>query len=74
MDTISDRTTGRIAREAGVTPATVRLYADMGLIAHRVASDGTRLFSADAAQAVRDILAQRLANRGRRRPEGQAVA
>jgi DNA-binding transcriptional MerR regulator len=61
-----DRTTGRVAREAGVTPATVRLYADLGALPHRIASNGTRLFDASAAQLVRDLLVQRLANRGRK--------
>lgn len=59
------RTTGQVAREAGVSQPTVRLYADLGLIACVTASDGTRLFSADAADLVRQIRTRRLANRGR---------
>ncbi len=72
MEDIADRTTGRVAREAGCQPSTVRLYADMGLVPHHIASNGTRLFDSGAADIVRKILAQRLANRGRR-GAGQAA-
>jgi DNA-binding transcriptional MerR regulator len=61
-----DRTTGSLARDAGVSPPTVRLYANLGLLPYVLASDGTRLFAADAAELVRQICTQRLANRGRR--------
>lgn len=60
------RTTGQVAREAGVSQPTVRLYANLGLLPHLTASDGTRLFSADSADLVREICARRLANRGRK--------
>jgi len=60
-----DRTTGQVSREAGVSQPTVRLYANLGLLPHVVASDGTRLFASGAADLVRAICARRLANRGR---------
>ena len=59
------RTTGQVAREAGVSQPTVRLYANLGLLECITASDGTRLFPAGAADLVRQICRQRLANRGR---------
>lgn len=59
------RTTGQVAREAGVSQQTVRLYATLGLLQHITASNGTRLFSAEAAGQVREICARRVANRGR---------
>jgi DNA-binding transcriptional MerR regulator len=59
-----DYTTGRVAREAGVATPTVRLYAKLGLVPHIIASDGTRLFPADAAELVREICTRRLAARG----------
>jgi DNA-binding transcriptional MerR regulator len=62
-----DRTTGRIARDAGVSAPTVRLYANLNLLPFLIASDGTRLFAADAGDRVREICAQRLTNRGGRR-------
>jgi len=65
-DDFSD-TTGALAREAETTPATVRLYTALGLIESRTASNGTRLYRPGTAKQVREILAQRLANRGRRR-------
>ena len=61
----TETTTG-LARTALVTADTVRLYADMGLLEFRVASNGTRLFPVTAAEAVRRIYATRIANRGRR--------
>ena len=69
-----DRTTGQVAREAGVSQPTVRLYANMGLLPHVVASDGTRLFAQEAADLVREICARRLANRGRPRDSHEAAA
>jgi DNA-binding transcriptional MerR regulator len=59
-------TTTSLARTAGLAPETVRRYADMGLIEFRIASDGTRLFRAAIADRVREIYANRIANRGRR--------
>jgi DNA-binding transcriptional MerR regulator len=63
-----DRTTGRIARDAEVSAPTVRLYANLNLLPCVLASDGTRLFPADAGDLVREIYAKRLGNRGRRQP------
>ena len=36
-------TTGKLAREAGVLPATIRRYADLKLLEFVIAADGTRL-------------------------------
>lgn len=58
------KTAGTLAREAGVSRPTVTTYAELGLIEFRLASNGIRLFRDDAAPAVREILARRLANRG----------
>ncbi len=63
MPEIFRRTSGEVAREARVSQPTVRLYAKLGLIPHITASDGTRLFSAEAADRVREIYAQRVARR-----------
>ena len=57
-------TSGAIARRAEVSPPTVRLYADSGRLPYITASNGTRLFRPEAADEVRKILAERLANRG----------
>jgi DNA-binding transcriptional MerR regulator len=65
MAEIYGRTSGQVAREASVSQPTVRLYANLGLVPHITASDGTRLFSAEAADLVRQIYSQRLARRGR---------
>lgn len=61
-----DETTGALARAAGVTVPTVQKYADMELLDYRRASNGTRLFRRGQSEKVRQILAERLANRGRR--------
>lgn len=61
-----DQTTTAIAREASVLPATVRLYADLGLLDYITSSEGRRLFQKTAAQRVREIYAERMARRGRR--------
>jgi DNA-binding transcriptional MerR regulator len=70
--TTFDRTTGQVAREAGVSQPTVRLYANLGLLPHVVASDGTRLFPAEAADRAREICAERLSHRGRSRSQAAA--
>jgi DNA-binding transcriptional MerR regulator len=57
-------TTGALSRQARVLPATVRRYADLGLLEFVVAADGTRLFRTGQADLVRKILAERMANRG----------
>ena len=56
-----------IARAAGVLPETVRHYADLNLIEHTRLVGGQRMFRASAAQRVREIYTQRMANRGRPR-------
>ena len=56
-------TSGELARKAKVTQVTVRKYADLGLLEFIVASNGTRLFRAGQSKKVREILAERLANR-----------
>lgn len=60
-------TTGELARTSATTPATVRVYAALGLLEYRVASNGMRLFRKGQAERVREILAERLAGRGRKR-------
>jgi DNA-binding transcriptional MerR regulator len=59
-------TSGALARAAGVSAPTIRAYTELGLLPHILASNGTRLYRQDAAETVRKILAQRLANRGKR--------
>lgn len=59
-------TASAIARGAGRTADTVRLYATMGLLECRVASNGTRLFRKADVDRVREIYERRIANRGRR--------
>jgi DNA-binding transcriptional MerR regulator len=57
-------TTGALARATGLSTPTIRLYAALGVLQHRVASNGARLFRPDAAEVARKFLAERLANRG----------
>jgi len=67
-------TTTEVARQTGPggpTAATVRRYADMGLLDFVWCSNGTRLFRAGQADRVRKIHAQRMGLRGRRRREVQ---
>ena len=52
---------------ADCTQQYVNQLAGDGLVPHVVASDGTRLYSADAPGIVRAIKAERLARRGVRR-------
>lgn len=59
-------TSSELARQARVTQPTIRAYADAGLLEYVTASDGTKLFRAGQAPKVREIYAQRMANRGRR--------
>ena len=59
-------TTSEIARQAKVTPPTVRKYADMGLLDYVTASNGVRLYRAGQAGIVREIYDQRMAMRGRK--------
>jgi DNA-binding transcriptional MerR regulator len=58
-------TSGTLARNAGVTVATISLYAGMGLLEFVRISNGTRLFRVGQAEKVRAIYTERMANRGR---------
>jgi DNA-binding transcriptional MerR regulator len=59
-------TSGKLAREAGLTVPTVALYADAGWLDFIRCSNGTRLFRSGQAPLVRKIYAERMANRGRK--------
>ena len=59
-------TSGSLARDAGVTVVTVNLYAKLGLLEYVTAANGVKLFRGGQADRVREILAERRANRGRR--------
>jgi DNA-binding transcriptional MerR regulator len=56
-------TSGSLARESGVTVATLIKYAQEGLLDFITLPNGTRLFRSGQAAKVREILKQRLANR-----------
>jgi DNA-binding transcriptional MerR regulator len=58
------QTTGAVAREAGVSPPTVRLYCDLGLIDFTVDSRGNRLCVPGTAAKVREIYSERMNRRG----------
>lgn len=60
-------TSGVLARRADVSVPTVTRYADLGLLDHIRASDGTRLFLLGQESTVRRIRAARLAVRLRRK-------
>jgi hypothetical protein len=60
-------TSGKLARDSGTTIPTVNLYAKLKLLDYIVASNGTKLFRGGQAPKVREILAARMAARGRRR-------
>jgi DNA-binding transcriptional MerR regulator len=66
-------TTSKLARDAEVTQPTVTLYANLGLLDHIRSSNGTRLFRPGQAMRVRQILAERLASRGRRLTGNEAA-
>jgi DNA-binding transcriptional MerR regulator len=61
-----DLTTGELARIAGVSPDTIRLYETLNLIESRRLSNGIRTFRRSTAELVLRLREQRLANRGRR--------
>jgi DNA-binding transcriptional MerR regulator len=69
-------TSGKLARDAGVTVATVDLYSDLGLLQFIRISNGTRVFREGQAERVRQICAERMAHRGRglRHHRGPAAA
>ena len=58
-------TSGKLSRDSGVTVPTLTLYADLGLLDFIRSSNGMKLFRAGQADKVREIYAQRMANRGR---------
>jgi DNA-binding transcriptional MerR regulator len=58
-------TSGKLARDSGTTVPTISTYARMGLLDFVVASNGVKLFRAGQAPRVRQILAERMASRGR---------
>jgi hypothetical protein len=60
------QTSRGVSVEADCTQQYVTQLAREGLIPHKVASDGTRLYSQEAPSLVRQIKAERLAGRGRR--------
>ena len=57
-------TSGDIAQKVPCQPDLIRQYSNMGLIQCRRLPNGTRLFSAEVVERVREIKAKRLANRG----------
>lgn len=59
-------TTSQLAREAGVSQPTIRLYGDMDLLDFKVASNGIRLHRTGQAPRVREIYRERMARRGRK--------
>jgi DNA-binding transcriptional MerR regulator len=59
-------TSGTLARGAQVAVATISLYAELGLLDFIRCSNGVKLFREGQAGKVREILAERMANRGRR--------
>jgi DNA-binding transcriptional MerR regulator len=61
-----DELIGDLARAAEVAPQTVRIYANLGLLDSIRTASGLRLFRAGQAPRVREIYAERMANRGKR--------
>jgi len=59
-------TTSQLAREGEVTERTIRVYADLGLLDFKVMSNGIRIFRKGQGSRVKEIYAERIANRGRR--------
>jgi len=61
-----NKTVSQVAAEVPASAGTVRAYADSGLVESiRVGTGGVRMFRADAAGKVREILRQHLAKKGR---------
>lgn len=73
MDDIFSETTSTIAAAVPCNGATVRDYADWGLIECRRLANGTRLLKPSAVEKVRKLRAQRLARRGGRHRAEAAV-
>ena len=61
------KTSRSVSVDADCTPQYVTVLAREGVIPHIVASDGTRLYPAEAAAIVRRIKAERLSRRGVKR-------
>ena len=59
---------GAMVRQTGLSPPTLRLYADAGLIPCEVDSTGRRLFPPMAIEMAKRIHAERLARVGRKLP------
>jgi DNA-binding transcriptional MerR regulator len=60
-------TSRRVSVQADCQPSYVTRLAKEGLLPFVMASDGTRLYTDEAAQTVRQLKAQRMAHRGRGR-------
>lgn len=60
---IYSETTNAIARRARVPPDAVRHYTDLGLIEHVRLPNGVRLLKPSAADSVRAVYAQHIANK-----------
>jgi DNA-binding transcriptional MerR regulator len=56
-------TTGTVARQGEVSPPTVRLYAQLGLLEFTRDSRGNRLFRKGTGEKVREIYQERMARR-----------
>jgi len=64
MEDIFTETTNTVAAGVPCNPATVRDYADSGLIEHRRLANGVRLFKRSAIERVRQLRDEGLARRG----------
>jgi DNA-binding transcriptional MerR regulator len=61
---IAVETTGSLARKAGISPATVRLYVKNGLLDCSRTEDGRRLFKPSAVARARAIFERRMNGKG----------
>jgi DNA-binding transcriptional MerR regulator len=61
-------TTSELARQAGVTQPTIRLYANRGWLDFVIISNGIRLFKPGQAPRVRALYTERMKRRGRPLP------
>ena len=66
-------TVGSLSAETKISPATIRLYFDSGLLPGDVDTNGHRSFPPSAADIARGLYAERLARVGRA-PKGDADA
>lgn len=60
-------TSGKLARDSGVTVQCVTLYARLGFLTFITSSNGTRLYAQGQAGKVRKIYERRMAHRGRKK-------